>query len=163
MHLHDMHVRQAGGLLKRQGRYEKDDTARKLFISTVALPHLRAGVLPSSHDEKMLFLGPMTNQNLQAQDLADLTRWVEGVHRDPRARQSPAELDMKRQSTLLLLLWAQNNAKYCSVPENREGHFESGKTQGVFRQVPRHSDLRTGRPGAEKGGGRRGMVAPLGV
>jgi hypothetical protein len=56
------------------------------------------------------------------------------------------KLDRKRQSTLLL--WAQSNAKYCSVPENREGHCESGYkvsfgkyfdgtviSASVFRQV----------------------------
>ena len=62
--LQEMHVRQAGGLQKRQVRYKKDDSARKLFINTVALPGLRAGVMPTIHNEKMLFMGPMNNATL---------------------------------------------------------------------------------------------------
>ena len=95
-----MSVRQAGGLQKRQGRFKKDDTARKRFINTVALPSLRAGVLPSAHDEKMLFLGPMDNKALSAQDKTELEKWVSLVYKDSRARQPPSELDVLEVSRL---------------------------------------------------------------
>jgi len=122
--LQDMSVRQAGGLQKRQGRFKKDDTARKRFINTVALPSLRAGVLPSAHDEKMLFLGPMDNKALSAQDKTELEKWVSLVYKDSRARQPPSELDVKRQTTLLE--WAKQNAQFCAVPRHSAGDGDHG-------------------------------------
>ena len=119
-----MSVRQAGGLEKRQGRFKKDDTARKRFINTVALPSLRAGVLPSAHDEKMLFLGPMDNTALSAQDKTELEKWVSLVYKDSRARQPPSELDVKRQTTLLE--WAKQNAQFCAVPRHSAGDGDHG-------------------------------------
>ena len=224
----------------------KNDTARKLFINTVALPGVRTGVLPTISDEKMLFLGPMDNPNLKPEEREELKRWVDTVNRDPRARQRPAELDVRRHSTLLD--WARQNAQFCSVPEHTGGHFDSGykvsfgpgtrclsarrgclagragrrgggrppggvqrvasatATEGprpgraatpppkthldawkfaamsktaprfmtlgprrgclatrCLSAVERQKDLRPGLRGAEKGGGRSGVVAPLGV
>jgi hypothetical protein len=107
----DMSARQAGGA-KKQGRFKKDDSARKLFINTVALPDLRAGVLPSKHDEKMLFLGPL--HKLESSPAKELNRWIDGVYKDPRARQPPSMLDTKKQTTLLQ--WAQQHAALCTPP-----------------------------------------------
>jgi hypothetical protein len=63
-----MSARQAGGQAK-QGRWKKEDTARKHFINTVAFPNLRAGVLPTPHDVKMLFLGPLDSKDTPGNDL----------------------------------------------------------------------------------------------
>ena len=151
MRLLSMSDRQAGGL-QRQGRYKKDDTTRKLFINTVALPGLRTGVLPTISDEKMLFLGPMDNPNLKPEEREELKCWGNTVNRDPRARQRPAELDVKRQSTLLD--WARQNAQFCFVPKHTEGHFESGYKVSFGRYKDRKiSDLVT--EAQKTGGGTR--------
>ncbi len=48
-------ARRAHGGADVQGRYKRHDTARKVFIETVALPDLRLGKLPTADDERMLF------------------------------------------------------------------------------------------------------------
>jgi hypothetical protein len=138
-----MHVRQAGGLQKRQGRYKKDDTARKLFINTVAFPVLRAGVLPTNHDEKMLFLGPKDNKNLPAQDVSDLKRWVDEVHRIREhgrylptptfiERQRPSETRQEEAIHSLAMGTEQCQVLFCARKQRRP--LRVG-VQGVFRQV----------------------------
>ncbi len=116
----------------------------------MAFPGLRARVLPTIHDKEKLFLGPMDNPNLSRQDASALKRWVDQVYRDPQARQRPSEVDMKGQSTLLD--WANNNAKFCSVPGNRGGDFESGYKM-LFGKFKTQRSLNPDHPGAEKKGG----------
>ena len=123
--LQDMSTRQAGGC-NRSGRYKKDDTARRHFINTTALPNLRAGILPTDEEERLLFLGPM--QSLSLSEKTDLQRWINTVYTDPRAHQSPSQQDVKRQT--LLLDWAQKNAKVCAVPAHTARDAASGYIVG---------------------------------
>ena len=84
----DMAARQAGGKCA-SGRYKAYDTARLLYIKTVAFPSLRLGKRIDTEDWRLLFL-PITSRddNGSASDKEKLDRWCKQHKKDPRSKSS---------------------------------------------------------------------------
>ena len=83
-----MAARQAGGKCA-SGRYKAYDTARLLYIKTVAFPSLRLGKRIDTEDWRLLFL-PITSRddNGSASDKEKLDRWCKQHKKDPRSKSS---------------------------------------------------------------------------
>ena len=95
----DMAARQAGGKCA-SGRYKAYDTARLLYIKTVAFPSLRLGKRIDTEDWRLLFL-PITSRddNGSASDKEKLDRWCKQHKKDPRSKSSESYgLDEKKGS-----------------------------------------------------------------
>ena len=69
-----------------QGRWKQHDTARKVFIETVALPALRWGKLPPAADVKMLFLP--SDDDIAGADKVDMDAWYNKHKKDTRSTSS---------------------------------------------------------------------------
>ena len=107
-----MRQRQANGK-ERQGRYKRSDQARRVYISTVGIPMLATGKLPSNEDRRMLFTDD------DKLDKAALKRWSNRYYTDPRSRHAAAcavEGDSKRQLSILQYYAANPNRLF--VTEN---------------------------------------------
>ena len=93
----DMAARSAGGR-RASGRYKAYDTARLLYIKTVAFPSLRLGKRIDAEDWRLLFL-PITSRddNGSASDKEKLDRWCKQHKKDPRSKSSESYgLDEKK-------------------------------------------------------------------
>ena len=101
----DMASRSAGGK-SASGRYKKHDTARKVFIQTVAMPSLRLGKRIAAADWRCLFLPG--DDEIEGADKAEMDRWYKVHKHDPRSTSAESyELDESKQATLLG--WVQKN------------------------------------------------------
>ena len=94
----DMAARQAGGR-PASGRYKAYDTARLLYIKTVAFPSLRLGKRIDTEDWRLLFL-PITSRddNGSASDKEKLDRWCKQHKKDPRSKSS-SRMDSKKKGS----------------------------------------------------------------
>jgi hypothetical protein len=112
----DMAARQAGGKCA-SGRYKAYDTARLLYIKTVAFPSLRLGKRIDTEDWRLLFL-PITSRddNGSASDKEKLDRWCKQHKKDPRSKSSESYgLDKKKQLTVLE--WVARNSEGYVPPQ----------------------------------------------
>ena len=112
----DMAARSAGGR-RASGRYKAYDTARLLYIKTVAFPSLRLGKRIDTEDWRLLFL-PITNRddNGSASDKEKLDRWCKQHKKDPRSKSSDSYgLDEKKQLTVLE--WVARNSEGYVPPQ----------------------------------------------
>jgi len=100
-----MAERSAGGK-QAQGRYKRHDTARKIYINTVAMPALRMGKRIPPEDWRRLFL-PGENE-ISGPDKVDMDKWYHIHKQDPRSTASASfQLDEGKQLTLLQ--WVSQN------------------------------------------------------
>ena len=112
----DMAARSAGGR-RASGRYKAYDTARLLYIKTVAFPSLRLGKRIDTEDWRLLFL-PITSRddNGSASDKEKLDRWCKQHKKDPRSKSSDSYgLDEKKQLTVLE--WVARNSEGYVPPQ----------------------------------------------
>ena len=112
----DMAARSAGGR-RASGRYKAYDTARLLYIKTVAFPSLRLGKRIDTEDWRLLFL-PITSRddNGSASDKEKLDRWCKQHKKDPRSKSSESYgLDEKKQLTVLE--WVARNSEGYVPPQ----------------------------------------------
>ena len=100
-----MASRQASGK-STSGRYKKHDSARKVFIDTIAVPSLRRGKRIPAADWKRLF-GPGPDE-ITGPEAADMDKWYALHKKDPRDTSVESyQLDERKQCTLLA--WVANN------------------------------------------------------
>mmetsp|Transcript_11723 Transcript_11723/g.37432 ORF Transcript_11723/g.37432 Transcript_11723/m.37432 type:complete len:243 (-) Transcript_11723:36-764(-) len=110
----DMATRSAGGR-EASGRYKKHDTARKVYIDTVAMPSLRLGKRIDDDDWRRLFLPG--DDEIAGADKADMDRWYKKHKHDPRSTLAASyQLDESKQITLLS--WVQRNPSAYVRPES---------------------------------------------
>ena len=87
-------------------RYRKHDTARRVYIDTVAMPALRLGKLPPPDDWRMLFLPG--DGDTHAPDRKAMDEWAARFKTDPRSKLSKSyQVDAKKQE--MLLKWVSEN------------------------------------------------------
>jgi len=88
------------------GRYKRHDTARKVYINTVAMPGLRLGKRIPSADWRRLFLPG--DDEISGPDKNEMDAFYKLHKKDPRSTSSDSyQLDEGRQTTLLQ--WVANN------------------------------------------------------
>ena len=110
----DMAKRSAGGR-EASGRYKKHDTARKVYIETVAMPSLRLGKRCREDDWRRLFLPG--DDEIAGADKADMDRWYKKHKHDPRSTSAESyQLDEGKQITLLS--WVQRNPSAYVRPQS---------------------------------------------
>jgi hypothetical protein len=150
----DMAARSAGGK-QTSGRYKKHDTARKVFVETVAIPSLRLGKRVDAADWRRLFLPG--DDDIHGVDKIDMDRWSILHKVDPRSASAESyQLDSAKQLTLLQ--WVAKNPKQYIPPQPapsgtprehrltaRESKLYSGFT---LRQLAVDGDRRKLVPGA---------------
>jgi hypothetical protein len=109
----DMAARSAGGK-QASGRYKKHDTARKVFIETVAIPSLRLGKRVEAADWRRLFLPG--DDEIGGADKLDMDRWSQLHKVDPR-RASAESYQLDDAKQLTLLQWVARNADKYIPPQ----------------------------------------------
>lgn len=92
----DMAARSAGGK-ETSGQYKKHDTARKVFIETVALPSLRMGKRIDAADWRRLFLPG--DDEISGPDKADMDAWYKVHKHDPRSKSADSHISSMRTSS----------------------------------------------------------------
>lgn len=109
----DMAARSAGGK-QASGRYKKHDTARKVFLETVAIPSLRLGKRVGAADWRRLFLPG--DDEIGGTDKIDMDKWSQLHKVDPRSKSNESyQLDDAKQLTLLQ--WVARNADKYVPPQ----------------------------------------------
>jgi hypothetical protein len=112
----DMAARSAGGR-RASGRYKAYDTARLVYIKTVAFPSLRLGKRIDTEDWRLLFL-PITSRddNGGANDKEKLDRWCKQHKKDPRSKSSEV-VWTRRKKQLTVLEWVARNSEGYVPPQ----------------------------------------------
>lgn len=87
---------------QRRGRWRKEDTARRTYVYTIALPNLRRGKLPPVLDWEFLFMDPGRPADEKSLLFRHLMKWANGVHPDPR---SGASRPVQRTMLEFLTAW----------------------------------------------------------
>lgn len=109
----DMAARSAGGR-SASGRYKKHDTARMVYIKSVAMPALRLGKRIPAADWRRLFVPG--DDEISGADKADVDRWYKVHKHDPRTTSTESyHLDEAKQTTLLH--WVQKNPEAYVRPQ----------------------------------------------
>ena len=107
-----MAERQAGGR-EAGGRYKRHDTARKVYIDTVAMPSLRRGKRIPAADWRCLFLPG--DDEIAGSEKVEMDAWYKLYKKDPRSTSSESyQLDEAKQLTLLQWV-ARNESWYTST------------------------------------------------
>ena len=109
----DMATRQAAGRTT-SGRYKKHDTARKVFIDTVAMPGLRLGKRVDPDDWRKLFLPG--DDEIAGAEKAEMDEFYKLHKHDPRSSSTDSyQLDESKQLTLLN--WVSKNTELYVRPQ----------------------------------------------
>ena len=108
-----MASRSAGGR-EASGRYKRHDTARKVFIDTVAMPGLRLGKRIPAADWRRLFLPG--DDEISGPDKADMDAWYKLHKKDPRST-STASYQLDEGKQLTLMQWVASNSAAYARPQ----------------------------------------------
>ena len=79
-----------------KGRFDKYDTARRDFISNVALPNLDFGKFPTDEDDRVLFMDWNGGDTPKGSTKVALDAFADKYHRDPRSGKDALSLEEQR-------------------------------------------------------------------